>query len=112
MYHVPPDEYLATYQTAREVERLLTTIRERAEIEQTLRQQRNELRTLANRLMHAQDDERRRIATMLHETTAQDLAALTMFLARLKRTTDLDDGERTDLTESISLAEQAMAEIR
>jgi len=76
MYHVPPDEFLATNQTAREVERLLTTIRERAELEYTLRQQRNELRSLANRLMHAQDDERRRIATMLHETTAQDLAAL------------------------------------
>ena len=29
-------------------------------------------------LMHAQDDERRRIAQMLHETTAQDLAALKM----------------------------------
>jgi signal transduction histidine kinase len=113
MYHVPPDEYLATNQTAREVERLLTTIRERAEIEQTLRQQRNELRTLANRLMHAQDDERRRIAAMLHETTAQDLAGLKMLLARLKRKADhLDDGERTALTESISLAEQAMAEIR
>jgi signal transduction histidine kinase len=113
MYHVPPDEYLATNQTAREVERLLTTIRERAEIEQTLRQQRNELRTLANRLMHAQDDERRRIATMLHDTTAQDLAGLKMLLARLKRNADhLDDSERTALTESISLAERAMTDIR
>jgi signal transduction histidine kinase len=113
MYHVPPDEYLATNQTAREVERLLTTIRERAEIEQTLRQQRDDLRTLANRLMHAQDDERRRIATLLHETTVQDLAGLKMLLARLNRNADhLDDGERTALTESISLAEQAMTEIR
>jgi signal transduction histidine kinase len=113
MYYVPPDEFLATNQTAREVERLLTTIRERAEIEQTLRQQRNELRTLANRLMHAQDDERRRIATMLHETTAQDLAALKMLLARLNRVADrLSDDERSDLTESISLADQSMAGIR
>jgi len=113
MYHVPPDEFLATNQAAREVERLLTTIRERAEIEYTLRQQRNELRTLANRLMHAQDDERRRIATMLHETTAQDLAALKMLLARLKRTAHhLSDDERHALTESIALAEQSMTEIR
>jgi two-component system NarL family sensor kinase len=110
---VPPDEFLATNQTAREVERLLTTIRERAEIEHTLRQQRNELRALANRLMHAQDDERRRIATMLHETTAQDLAALKMLLARLNRTAEhLSDGERTTLAESISLAEQSMTGIR
>jgi signal transduction histidine kinase len=113
MYHVPPDEFLGTDQTAREAERLLTTILEREEIEYTLRQQRNELRTLANRLMYAQDDERRRIATMLHETTAQDLAALKMLLARLNRTADhLNHAERNALIESISLAEQAMSEIR
>jgi signal transduction histidine kinase len=113
MYHVPPDEFLGTNQTAREAERLLTTIRERAEIEYTLRRQSNELRTLANRLMHAQDDERRRIATMLHETTAQDLAALKMLLWRLKRTAEgLSDAERNALTESILLADQSMTEIR
>ena len=63
--------------------------------------------------MHAQDDERRRIAQMLHETTAQDLAALTMSLARLNRTTSpLSDTDRSALTESISLAEQSIADIR
>jgi signal transduction histidine kinase len=113
MYYVPPDEFLGNNQTAREVERLLATIRERAEIEQTLRQQRNELHALANRLMHAQDDERRRIATMLHETTAQDLAALKMLLTRLNRAADrLRDDERMGLTESISLTEQSMTGIR
>src|SRR5260370_12483980 len=113
MYQVPPDEILSTDQTARDVERHLTTVRERAEIEYTLLPQRSELRTLANRLMHAQDDERRRIATMLHETTAQDLAALKMLLARLNRSADrLGEGERNALAESISLAEQLMTEIR
>ncbi len=113
MYHVPPDEFLATNQPTVEVERLLTTIRERAELEYALRQQRNELRTLASRLMNAQDAERRRIATMLHETTAQDLAALKMHLARLNRTADrLSDGERNALGESIALAEQSMTDIR
>jgi signal transduction histidine kinase len=112
VYHVPPDEFLGTNQPAREAERLLTTIRDRAEIEYALREQRNELRTLANQLMYAQDDERRRIATMLHETTAQDLAALKMLLARLNRTAGLSDGERKALAESISLAEQSMTQIR
>jgi two-component system, NarL family, sensor kinase len=70
-------------------------------------------RALAGRLMHAQDDERRRIAQMLHETTAQDLAALKMHLARLNRTANnLSEGERAALTESIHLAEQSMREIR
>ena len=49
MYYVPPDEFLGTNQAAREVERLLTTIREREEIESTLRQQRNELRASEER---------------------------------------------------------------
>src|ERR1700674_5602163 len=112
-YYVPPDELLGTNQTTREVERLLSNVREREEIEYTLRQQRNELRALAGRLMHAQDDERRRIARMLHETTAQDLAALKMLLARLNRTSDrFSDSERSALTESMSLAEQSMTQIR
>ena len=73
----------------------------------------NQLRALTGRLMHAQDDERRRIAQMLHETTAQDLAALKMHLARLNRTAGhLSDADRGALTESISLAEQSITEIR
>jgi two-component system, NarL family, sensor kinase len=73
----------------------------------------NQMRTLTGRLMRAQDDERRRIAQMLHETTAQDLAALKMLLARLNRTSGrLSDGDRSALTESVLLAEQSMTQIR
>ena len=73
----------------------------------------NQMRALTGRLMRAQDDERRRIAQMLHETTAQDLAALKMLLARLGRTCDrLDEAERSALTESLGLAEQSMEQIR
>jgi signal transduction histidine kinase len=113
IYYVPPDEFLGTNQPAREAERLLTTLRERTEIEHTLRQQRSDLRTLANRLMQVQEDERRRIAQMLHETAAQDLAALKMLLARLNRSANrFSEDERKALTESISLAEQSITEIR
>ena len=63
--------------------------------------------------MQEQDDERRPIAQMLHETTAQDLAALKMHLARLNRTAGhLSDPDRAALTESISLAEQSITQIR
>jgi signal transduction histidine kinase len=73
----------------------------------------NQMRTLTGRLMRAQDDERRRIAQLLHETTAQDLAALKMYLSRLNRmASHLNDAERGALTESVSLAEQAITEIR
>jgi signal transduction histidine kinase len=117
MYHVPADEFLATNQAAHEAERLLTTLRERAEIEYTLRQQRDELRKLAHRLMHAQDDERRRIATLLHESVAQDLATLKMLLWRLNQTASrlgdsLGDSGRNALSESISVVEHSLAEVR
>ena len=73
----------------------------------------NQMRALTGRLMRAQDDERRRIARMLHETTAQDLAGLKMHLARLNRTAGpLSDTDRDALTESIALAEQSITEIR
>jgi len=85
----------------------------RTTAERELKNSFNQMRTLTGRLMRAQDDERRRIAQMLHETTAQDLSALKMLLARLNRTAEgLTDAERSALTESIALAEQSITEIR
>lgn len=49
MYHVPPDELLAPTKAAREVERLLTNVREREEVEYTLRRQRDEVRSSEER---------------------------------------------------------------
>jgi signal transduction histidine kinase len=81
--------------------------------ERELNESLNQTRALTGRLMQAQDDERRRIAQLLHETTAQDLAALKMLLARLNRTSDrLNDSERSALAESILLAEQSMSAVR
>jgi signal transduction histidine kinase len=85
----------------------------RSTAERELNDSYHQMRTLTGRLMRAQDGERRRIAQMLHETTAQDLAALKMLLARLSRTSDrLDDGDREAIAESVSLAEQSMTQIR
>jgi len=44
LYYVPPDEFLGKNQTAREVERLLTNIRERERVEDALREQLTERR--------------------------------------------------------------------
>jgi signal transduction histidine kinase len=63
--------------------------------------------------MRAQDDERRRIARMLHETTAQDLAALKMLLAGLNRTLHhLSEHDRAVLTEAAELTDRTMAGAR
>ncbi|HEV7838896.1 MAG TPA: PAS domain S-box protein, partial [Gemmatimonadaceae bacterium] len=73
----------------------------------------SEVRALASSLVQAQDDERRRIARELHETTAQDLAALKMNIAALQRTAAIiGDKDRSLLAESALLAEQAMTQIR
>lgn len=71
------------------------------------------LRELSARLLQAQDEERRRIARELHDTTAQELAALSMNLARLRRA-DLGARDKFDaiLQESIALAEQSAQKVR
>jgi two-component system NarL family sensor kinase len=92
---------------------LLEDISARKAMEQELAQSLTHLRALAAKLVHAQDGERRRIALMLHETTAQDLAALKMLLARLHRTGDgLSDPDRAALHETIELADHSMRDIR
>ena len=92
---------------------LVENVTGRKNAEQELDASVSQLRALAGRLMQTQDEERRRIARMLHETTAQNLAAVKMHLSRLNRTAShLSDAERDALVESISLAEQSMTEIR
>lgn len=44
----------------------------------------DELRQLSGRLLQSQDEERRRIARDLHDSTGQDLVALTMMLGELR----------------------------
>jgi PAS domain S-box-containing protein len=81
--------------------------------ERDLQSSMQQMQMLATRLMNAQDDERRRIAQMLHETTAQNLAALRMLLARLTRTSaELADADRALLAESVQLADHSISEVR
>ena len=71
------------------------------------------LRQLSAQLLVAQDEERRRIAQDLHDSTAQNLAALSMNLARLDLEVKcLDTASRLIVTESVELANRCMQEIR
>ena len=71
------------------------------------------LRDLSGRLLQMQDEERRRIARGLHDSTAQNLAALTMNLALL-RSQLAEGGPRAAklLEESLAFAEQCSTEVR
>jgi PAS domain S-box-containing protein len=61
----------------------MSDISKRKVDEQAIRQQREDLRSLAGRLMTAQDDERRRIARDLHDDLSQKLAYLAMDIGKL-----------------------------
>jgi len=72
-----------------------------------------EYRQLSTRLLTLQDEERRRLALDLHDSTAQRLAALTMNLDVVESTCEaLDARARRALAESRSLAEQCSREVR
>jgi PAS domain S-box-containing protein len=92
---------------------LIEDVSARKTAERALAESLNHLRALTAKLLRAQDEERRRIAQMLHETTAQDLAALKMLLGRLGRTSvALSEEDRSVLDESVALAERSMGGVR
>jgi PAS domain S-box-containing protein len=71
------------------------------------------VRHLSARLLQLQDEERRRIARQLHDTTAQNLAALRLNLSRISRSPGMSDSVvRESVEESVALTEQSIAEIR
>lgn len=72
-----------------------------------------ELRQLSGRLLQSQDDERRRLARELHDSTAQSLAALGMNLEMVNAWAALlPEPTRKILKDSIELAEQCISELR
>jgi two-component system NarL family sensor kinase len=72
-----------------------------------------ELARLTARLMQLQDEERRSIARELHDTTAQNLLAVTLNVTRLReRLRTASPAIDRILTETLTLAEQSLQEVR
>jgi PAS domain S-box-containing protein len=95
-------EYIGTVQDVTEERRV------RHQLAATLEQ----VRTLAVRQLQVRDDERRRIAREIHETTVQKLAALRLNLARLKRAGLESSGEDDLLEECVALSESSITDLR
>ena len=94
-------------------QRLATTAASAQRMAEEAAARQNEHRRLSSRLLTLQDEERRRLALDLHDSTAQRLAALAMNLDVVEgaRKT-LDARSRRALAESRSLAEQCSREVR
>ncbi len=92
---------------------ILLDVTERKQAEQQLLQQTEALHELSARLLQLQDEERRRIARELHDTTAQNLAALAMNLSVLEQLFPGDKAPATKLFADCGrLVERSATEIR
>jgi signal transduction histidine kinase len=71
------------------------------------------MQLLTTRLLQLQDEERRRIARDLHDVTAQDLGAVAVNLAHLRRVVpDLTPEAQTLVTESVALVDAVLQHVR
>jgi PAS domain S-box-containing protein len=71
------------------------------------------LRTLSGRILTMEDEERRRLARELHDTTAQSLVALRMNLSVVNSSAGrLNKRQREALAQSVTIADDSLREIR
>ena len=72
-----------------------------------------QLSALSRRLLHVQDDERRRLARELHDSTAQNIAAMCMNLGVVSESANLlDRPAHKALRECLEIGEQCIRELR
>jgi two-component system NarL family sensor kinase len=84
----------------------------RSELELQLLERTAALEELTKRLLKVQDDERRRVARDLHDSTGQTLTALKIAIYMLQIEPETTELAKNHLSEISDLADQALQEIR
>ena len=83
-----------------------------AQLESLVSERTVALQNLSQRLLKVQDEERRRVARDLHDSTGQTLTALKMGLAVLEEKIKQNQCTTDTLSELAALVDQALQEIR
>ena len=83
-----------------------------SELEKLILERTAELQNLSQRLLTVRDEERRKIARDLHDSTGQTLAALRMNLSLLQAACRAEPAMLAMVSDSAQLADQAIEEIR
>jgi two-component system NarL family sensor kinase len=83
-----------------------------AELELLILERTEELQNLSQRLLKVQDEERRKVARDLHDTTGQTLAALKISVASLQECCKEEPSRLAMVSDIAELADQAIGEIR
>ena len=105
-YYVPAEEYLNPDHHEREIERMLSRMREDTASREKLRQSEREL-------LRIQDKERRKIARDLHDSTGQNLVALATMLGQLRGSIPSKERKaRRLLSECKALVDRCIGEVR
>jgi signal transduction histidine kinase len=83
-----------------------------SELETLILERTAELKKLSQRLLKVQDDERRKLARDLHDSTGQTLAALKMSVSSLQEKCEEDPTTLALVSDVAQLADRAVEEIR
>ena len=103
-YYIPPREFFGKNVVRLQVERYLKALRDHALAK-------DQLRRLSFELLRSGDEERRRVARELHDSTGQILSGIVMNLASLLKDKENIDGRvRRKLRMCLKLAKQAARE--
>jgi anti-sigma regulatory factor (Ser/Thr protein kinase) len=90
----------------------LTLRQTRSQLELLVLERTEALQALSQRLLRVQDEERRRVARDLHDSSGQTLTALKISIELLRQKLDNGEGTREELRGIALLADEALQEIR